>query len=180
MFRTAFASRSSVIQPAGDPVKQLYRPVIREDGSFYLEEAGTADLYMEIQSHKDSVDIHVILDRFARGDVDALQRLQGNYMDITQMPTTYAELLNTVIQGETEFLNLPLEIREKFGHSYHRWIAGMDDMPSWMAAMGLQSSSAPSVDSSLSTPMVTPSAPLNGAVGANTGDQTTVSEGGSK
>lgn len=176
MFRTAFTPHPSVAQPAGDPIKQLYQPHIHDDGSFELVEAGTADLYMEIQSHKDSVDIHVILDRFARGDVDALQRLQGNYMDITQMPTSYAELLNTVIQGESEFAKLPLDIRDKFGHSYHRWIAGMDNMPDWMAKMGM---SVPS-DSSLSTPMVTPPAPSDGAVGANTGVQTTASEGGTK
>lgn len=158
-FDNQFVKRERVFQPLGSPVKQLYKPHILEDGSFELIEAGTSDLYAEIQSHAPSVDIHVILERFARGDMEALERVQGHYGDFTTLPTSYAELLNTVVQGESEFLSLPVETRAKFGHSFQQWLAAMDNMPDWLTRMGIDAapSEAPVFEPSVPTPAPTPS-----------------------
>lgn len=150
MFSRQFDNRPRVYQAPGSSIKQLYKPVIHQDGSFDLLESGSTDLYAEIQSHKDSVDIHVLLQRFAEGDKSALSRVQAVYGDFTEIPTTYAELLNSVIQGEAYFASLPLETRAAFNHDFRQWMAGMDDMPGWLSRMGIQVSSGNSVSPSAS------------------------------
>lgn len=130
----------------GDPVKTIYSPVFDDEGNFDLQPSGEEDLYAYIQSHAESVDIHVILERFARGDVTALSKVQGTYGDFTTIPKTYAELLNSVIQGEQQFMSLPVETRAKFGHDFRKWMAAMDDMDNWLSLMGLSPAADPTPD----------------------------------
>ena len=101
-----------------------------------LKESGKEDLYAFIQSHKDSVDLHKIMDRFNAGDTAALQKVQGMFGDFSQMPQTYAGLLNHMIEAEQTFMSLPLETREKFGQSFHAWLAQAGS-ESWLEAMGM-------------------------------------------
>lgn len=149
-FTTQFVQHPRVHCDPGCPVKQLYAPKFRQDGTFYLVESAVHDLYAEIQSHAGSVDIHEILRRFAQGDVGALERVQGAYGDFTQMPTTFAEALNTMLAAEQYFLGLPVETRAKFGHDFHQFVASFDS-PESLAALGLLGSndvpSAPAPDS---------------------------------
>lgn len=136
-FRTQYDARTRVYQEPGTEEHILYAPEFDKDGNYTLVETGRENLYDYIQSHAESVDIHVILERYARGDVAALSKRQGFYADVTGVPTTYAGMLNTVIAGERQFESLPLEIREKFDHSFQKWLASMDDMPKWLQLMGL-------------------------------------------
>lgn len=142
-FKSHFDEHDRAPQNPGDPVKIIYSPVFDKEGNLELQPSGKENLYDFIQSHAESVDIHVILERFARGDVSALSKVQGTYGDFTTIPKTYADLLNAVIQGEAYFMSLPVETRAKFDHDFHKWMAGMDDMPSWLAAMGLEPAAAP-------------------------------------
>lgn len=143
-FTSHYDPHGRVPQNPGDPVKVVYSPVFDKDGNLELKPSGKENLYDFIQSHAESCDIHVILERFARGDITALSKVQGTYGDFTTIPKTYADLLNAVIQGEAYFMSLPVETRAKFDHDFHKWMAGMDDMPSWLSAMGLEPSVAPS------------------------------------
>ncbi len=128
----------------GDPVKILYSPEFDKNGVMTLKESGRENLYDFIQSHKDSVDIHKIMQRFEEGDVNVLSKVQGQFGDFSQFPKTYAEMLNQVIEGENAFNGLPLEVREKFGFSFQQWLAsaGSDE---WKSKMGFASDPAPSV-----------------------------------
>lgn len=108
-------------------------------------------LYSFIQSHADSVDIHVLLARYKNGEVDALSRVQGAYGDFTDMPTTYAELLNRVNEGKAFFESLPVDIRAKFDHNFAQFMAGMDK-PDFLDKLGISSaetSPSPSPDADL-------------------------------
>lgn len=125
-FRTQYDPSPRVVANPGSPIKTLYSPVFNKDGIMSLKESGEHDLYAEIQSHADSVDIHVLLQRFASGDVGALSRIQGAYGDFTQMPQTFAEALNTFIAAEQYFLGLPVEVRDRFGQDFHQFLASMD------------------------------------------------------
>ena len=138
-FPTRYRSQVRFETCCGDPVKVLYAPVFDEKGVMHLAESGREDLYGYIQSHRDSVDLHKILERFAQGDAGVLERFQqkGVFGDFSEFPKTYAELLNTVISGEQIFNQLPLEVREKFGHSFNRWLAQAGSAE-WLAAMGYE------------------------------------------
>lgn len=160
-FRTQYQPRKRVVANPGQREKVLWSPVFDKDGSFDLKESGREDLYASIQSHAESVDIHVILERFARGDVSALSKVQGIYGDFTTVPKTYAELLNSVIQGEQYFLSLPVEVRAKFGHDFNKWLVSMDDMPSWLEKMNLKASEDTSSSTTQNTDQESSSVPPN-------------------
>lgn len=122
-FRTQFESHSRVVQPAGDRSHTLYSGRYTDTGHFILEESGKEDIYDKIQSHAASVDIHVILDRFRRGDIEALgDATKSIYFDTAEMPKNYAHLLNIVNEGEQAFMSLPVEERSKYGHNFVQWM----------------------------------------------------------
>lgn len=85
-FPTLFDKRARVHCDSGNPMKKVFKPIVRDDGVVELVEAGQESLYDFIQSWKDSVDINVILARYANGDVDALSKVQGAYGDFSQFP----------------------------------------------------------------------------------------------
>ena len=124
-FRTQF-EREPVKSNVGSREKITYGASYDEDGRIVLEEKGRENLYDYIQSHRDSCDIHVLLKRYANGEVDVLSQVQGSYGDFTEMPKTYAELLNRINEGETFFNSLPVETRAKFGHSFTQFMASLD------------------------------------------------------
>lgn len=136
-FATQFDYHERVHVHPGNPVKILYGPIFDENGVMDLTVIGKANLYDEIQSHADSVDIHVLLKRYAEtGDPGLFSRVQGAYGDFTQMPTTFAGALNTLIAAEQYFNGLPLEVRAQFGHSFQQFIAAMDKSD-FSARMGI-------------------------------------------
>ncbi len=126
MVKTQFMEHSRVHANPGNPVKTLYSPKFSSDGSMELVEAGKENLYDYIQSHKESVDINVILKRFAKGDVSALQRRQAMFGDFSDAPSNYAEALNSMIVAEQYFNSLPLETRAKFNHNFHTFLVSLD------------------------------------------------------
>lgn len=111
----------------GEREKILYAASYDANGHMELKVAGRENLYQFIQSHKDSCDIHVILARFAAGDVSALSRRQMFYADITEFPTTYADVINTMHGAQEYFTRLPVEVRAQFGHDFNRFLASLDD-----------------------------------------------------
>ena len=122
-FRTQFESHSRVVQPSGDRTHTLYSGRYTDTGHFILEESGKEDIYDKIQSHAASVDIHVLLDRFRRGDIEALgDASRSIYFDTAEMPKNYAHLLNIVTEGEQAFMSMPVEERAKYGHSFLQWM----------------------------------------------------------
>ncbi len=124
--KNQFMEHARVYANPGNPEKILYAPKFAKDGTMELIEAGKENLYEFIQSHKDSVDINIILKRYAKGDVTALQRRQAIFGDFSDAPSTYAEALNSMILAEEYFNSLPLETRAKFDHNFHRFLVSLD------------------------------------------------------
>lgn len=125
--KTQYANRERVLTNPGNPIKQLYSGSYNERGQVELKEDGTEDLYAFIQSFAESTDIHAILKRFESGEVDVLEKVQGFYGDITEMPRTYAEALQRIADSEKVFMSLPVEVRAKFGHSFSEFLAQSQD-----------------------------------------------------
>lgn len=148
VFRHKYQPHDRVRQFPGSGIKQLYSPKLQEDGTIQLVESGTDDLYAEIQSHRDSCDIHVLLKRYQLGDVEALSKVQGTYGDFTAMPKTFAEALNAMIAGEQMFNSLPVDVRKNFDFSLEKFMLAMDDMPSFLEKIG----QSPAESSPESTP----------------------------
>lgn len=136
-FRTQFDENERIISNPGSPIKIEYESYFDDKGNLELKESGKSDLYMDIQSHADSVDINVILARYANGDEQALNRAQGFYEDVTKMPTSMIDVMNLVMRGENMFNALPVEIKEKFDNNYAAWIASAGS-EEWNDKMNVQ------------------------------------------
>ena len=126
-FKTQYDARDRIKTHPGNPIKQLYSGSYNERGQVELKEDGTEDLYAFIQSFAESTDIHSILKRFQNGEVDVLEKVQGFYGDITEMPNTYAEALQRIADSEKVFMSLPVDVRAKFGHSFTEFLAASQD-----------------------------------------------------
>lgn len=160
--RTQFDDHTRVHANPGQRDKILYTPKFDSNGVMELVEAGKEDLYASIQSHKDSCDINLILKRYARGDVSALQKRQGMFGDFTDAPSSYAEALNSMIVAEQYFNSLPLETRAQFDHNFHRFLLSLDqpDFESKFSAGVVKPSVvAGKVDVNIGEP-VSPAAPI--------------------
>lgn len=143
-FRTQYDAHDPIYQEPGSGDKVIYSPYYTEQGVLELEPTGKENLYEYIQSHGPSVDIHVILERFAQtGDPTLIQRVQGFSVDATDMPKTYAEALNAMISAENYFNSLPVETRAQFGHSFQQFLVSMDK-PGFLSKLGLVNAAAAS------------------------------------
>lgn len=150
-WKSQFDNHGRIHSNHGERDHKLYGAVYDEVGRIQLEEKGTESLYDYIQSFADSVDIHVILKRFTNGETDVLSRVQGFYGDFTGLPADYAQMLNTVQQGEEMFKSLPVEVRAKFGHSFNEFMTSLCD-GSLMEKMGYPSPAEPTPSPAEPTP----------------------------
>lgn len=141
-FKTQYDARDRIKSNPGNPIKQLYCGSYNERGQVELKEDGTEDIYAFIQSFAESTDIHSILKRFENGEVDVLEKVQGFYGDITDMPKTYAEALQRISDSEKVFMSLPVEVRAKFGHSFSEFLAASQDAD-FLDRLGVKSDDQP-------------------------------------
>lgn len=123
-FRTQF-DRKSVPYPVTTSIVTDYQLSLAVDGKEVLVPVGEHDIYPEIQSHAKSVDINEIILRYQRGDIDVLAQRAGVYGDFTNMPTSYAELYQSVLDAQAYFDSLPLEVRQKFDHSFSKFFTSI-------------------------------------------------------
>lgn len=116
----------------GSSIKVTYGLHYGKKGEMELVEKGKVNLYDEIQSHADSVDIHVVLKRFANGETDVLNQRPGAYGDFSNMPRSFADVLNHINDAEQTFNRLPADIKANFSNSFAEFYAALDD-PQYMA-----------------------------------------------
>lgn len=107
----------------GRGMQKKYRMTIDLNGHKYLEEDGEVNLYEKIQESLEETKIENIVRRAVGGDTQALNVMHGVYADVTNAPRTFAEMQQAVITATEEFRKLPVEIREKFGHSVEQFVA---------------------------------------------------------
>ena len=131
-----FGERKRVPSCSGSRWKRKYHPIVGKDGHIELSEDKPVDLYAEIQSHADSCDLRIIIDRYVNGEVDLIRSPQAGFFDATVMPKTYAEALQMTIDAERDFLSLPVDVRERFGHDYRQYMAQAGS-PDWYAKLGV-------------------------------------------
>ncbi len=136
-FKTQYDARDRIQTNPGNPIKQLYTGAYNEHGQVELKEDGTENIYDFIQSFAESTDIHAILRRFENGEVDVLEKVQGFYGDVTEMPKTYAEALQRIADSEKVFMSLPVDVRAKFGHSFSEFLAASNDAD-FLERLGVQ------------------------------------------
>lgn len=119
----------------GERIKQNYTASRLGDGIIRLVPSDTVDLKEYINSFAESCSIEHILALCAAGDSSVLSRAQGAYLDTTELPKTFRDMLDIVIDGRSKFDSLPVEIKQKFDNDFERWFsdAGSEN---WLKSMG--------------------------------------------
>ena len=122
MFKTQY-QRERVTTNSGDRLRIVRAGVLNNKKQIVVKEKGTEDLYAYINSFADSVDIHVLLARFANGDKEALLQRAGAFIDISALPTNINEFVELYHNGEAYFNSLPIEVKEKFNNNMTEFIS---------------------------------------------------------
>lgn len=122
-FNSYYGTKNEVHSNAGNRYSVDYELMLDKDGKEHLEPCGQTDLYAFIQSHRDSVDFNLIIARYMQGDVNALERAQGFYEDVSGMNTNLAEVMNMIRTGKNVFDGLPTEVKELYNNDYQQFVA---------------------------------------------------------
>lgn len=121
-FRTQY-DRFRVQCEAGSPLKASRVGKVNKNGIVEVIETGTDNLYNEIQSHADSCDLNILLARFANGDTSALNQRVGQYLDVTGMPTSYAEAFEMTQNAADMFASLPADIKNAYDNNLGKFVS---------------------------------------------------------
>lgn len=103
------------VNPAGDSVVQEFELEYSPQGVPHLVPTGTYDLYEVIQSFRDECDLGKIFQRYANGDVMALNKRQGVYADISNIPQDIFAAANLLARVEAIYNDLDEVSRKRFG-----------------------------------------------------------------
>lgn len=139
MEKIKYRSRSSapvrMETEAGSEYATTYEIELDSQNHKSLVATGKTHIYPEIQSHLEETKIENILANALLGDTEALNRVQGKYVDCTEMPTNLAEAQGMIIKLQNEFDTLPIDVRRQFNFSVEEYISkfGSED---WATAMG--------------------------------------------
>lgn len=140
--------------------------VVRQPYNYDVDQASddSALLFTEPtlaqQQFKDDCDVNVIVSRFIKtGQLPQVtaQAMYGNFLDA---PDSYQDALNSVIQAQDGFDELPAKLRERFGNDPYELLKFVSDEKNRDEAisLGLIASPAPS-EPSVPTPSPAPSEP---------------------
>lgn len=107
---------------AGSRYKTEYIIELDKDGKKQLKAVGKTNVYEIIQESLEETKIENIIRRATLGDTSVLEKLSGQFMDISEMPKTFMEMQNMIIKARQEFDKLPLEIKKNFDFSAEQYI----------------------------------------------------------
>lgn len=134
-FHSYYNRPETVAAPTGTEYDKVRKIIIDDTGHKVLKVVGETNRYQKIQAHKEECLIENILAK-ATIDPTILNQRNGQYFDATEMPKTLAEAQNKILEVKQEFEKLPVEVREKFGHSPERYVQ-LYGSKEWGEAVGL-------------------------------------------
>lgn len=107
--------------PVGDGTAPIFEEVY-VDGVRELRMTGRNPLNEFVQSSLEETQIYNILNRYVRGDISALDKVHGMFMDVVGMPTNLAEAQQALINIERKFDVLPGEVKAKFNNNVKEFV----------------------------------------------------------
>nr|DAR43454.1 MAG TPA: Scaffold protein [Microviridae sp.] len=134
--------RSAFKTAVGSGIIPTYTPHLEKDGTLTLVQDGEHNLYEEIQSHKDSTDLQLIINRYMNGDPTVLARVQGVYGDFSQMPQSMHEAYDLMRKAELDFKKLPAEIQASFDNDPTKFIMSLGS-DEWLEKMQISKPADP-------------------------------------
>lgn len=125
---------ASCVSNSGDEFHIEYRSVVQKDGTIVLEECGKTNIQEFIQSFLESTDMSYILKMIQLGDLSVLNARRGFYGDFSETPTSLAEFQQRIIDGNRAFMDLPVDVRNKYDHDVMKFLADVGS-EKWLDVM---------------------------------------------
>lgn len=123
-FLTQYDKREEVIySEPGSGIKMEMAPVLDKYGNKVIEPQGPIDLYAQIQSWRDECDINILMAKFTNGDRTALMQRVGAFLDLSQIPDNFNDMLNLTTTAGAVFDSLPVEVKEAFGNNLNNFLS---------------------------------------------------------
>lgn len=114
----------------------IYQYEYNKKGEKKLVQVGETNAYEKIQEAHESTKIENIIRRAQNGDEGILNMVNGQYLDITDMPSSLMEAQNTIIRMKEQFEHLPMDTRRKFDNDPMKYCATYGTTE-WINSMGL-------------------------------------------
>ena len=99
---------------SGSPVKSLFVPFVNK-GHLDIKVSGDFDLQAQIEAESCLCDINYLIERFNLGDVDALNKRQAFFADITAYPGSYREAVDIIKDGRSFYDSLSDDEKKRYG-----------------------------------------------------------------
>lgn len=103
-----------VSSSTGSPVKSLFVPYVN-NGHLDIKVSGDFDLQAQIEAESCLCDINYLIERFNLGDVDALNKRQAFFADITAYPGSYREAVDILKDGRSFYDSLSVDEKKRYG-----------------------------------------------------------------
>lgn len=122
--RPDFRQKEVFWSEVGTRIHIIYGPKVEPDGSVSIVPVGKEDIQSRIEAARSSTDMAYILKQLELGNDSVLSaRDDALFGDFTQMPRTYAELLQLQIDARRTFDSLPLDVRNRFDNNCDKFVA---------------------------------------------------------
>lgn len=105
------------ISKSTDPGKAEYITYSADDKGNPIS-SGISNIQKEIDSHRESVELATLLQRYAAGDETALHNVDGAYVDVSGVSgQSFQDIYDSVKQAEDDFNGLPSDFKKLFNNS---------------------------------------------------------------
>lgn len=122
-FFTAYNHPAQIVEKQFDKVKHEYGFAFDDNGVRFLAIKRDLDIQSEINAFENDCNIYSMLNRYMYGDVNALNKSNTVYADISTTPKSLQEALNIQIRLKDDFNRMKPEIRAEFNNDFNQYIA---------------------------------------------------------
>lgn len=120
---TIFNKPQKKPSPAGNHIQIEHRLHVDKDGKTKLIWDKKVNIYDKIQEGREQTEIDFIMRKATEGDTTILNMVKGQYMDVTDMPSTLAQAQQIHINLKNQFFELPWDIRKEYNDDADQYIA---------------------------------------------------------
>ena len=145
--KDVYCQKEKFVSEPGDRYRPIYTSQIMDDGTIELVQTGVEDLQEIYNSQRDTCDVSLLAERFLAGDESALHRGNPVFLDLLGMPKSLMEAYQLQQRASDAFESLPVEIREKFGQDFGRFLATAGS-PEWFEALKISKDAVKESDNS--------------------------------
>lgn len=94
-------------------------------GEKVLIKDGKSNIYDIIQSHKDDNNLLRLFNRYLAGDSSVFDANKGIYIDTTELPTSYDELQNSLLEIRKKFNSSPIDLKNVFDNDFNKFVVSV-------------------------------------------------------